>query len=59
MPKPKQVRYIEVTKDGVTTKYLDDITAICRDLEIPYGTIIKKKMPFEYKGIKFERITIK
>ena len=56
---PKQIVYINVTKDGITTKYRDNITAICRDLSIPYGTIIKKKMPFEYKGIKFERIIIK
>ena len=56
---PKEVKYIAVTKDGVRTEHKDNITALCKVLKVPYGTIIKKKMPFEYKGIKFERVVIK
>ena len=55
----KEVRFIVVTKDGVKTEHKDNVTALCKVLKVPYGTIIKKKMPFEYRGIKFERVVIK
>lgn len=56
---PKQVKYIAVTKDGVRTEHKDNIAALCKDLNLSYGTIIKKKMPFEFRGYSFKRVVIK